>query len=289
MNPITSLPIIQEHNLFDSQERNQQCKNHNHPLHHHIAQLHETLSHKRQQQTHHSVQEPHSETLCTKLHSRTLIEKHELRRIIAIHQKHWHLPYDVVHGTRDTEEVYEDRTRQPDFGVVEQGLTREKLLHEKGYPDQDDERDEDHLVPGDNRGSMDGSHRDPGFGFDELGHGLGEPGEIALVHGLGILETLGGAHEANVGEGVDAELGEGELGFFEFDVAEEEFTVVRVVGDEGGGDEGEFVAEVEEAELGLVVELDGVEEEDEGVGAWGVDGGEEAREGLVVEVDHAGF
>lgn len=138
---------------------------------------------------------------------------------------------------------------------------------------------------------MDGSHGDPGFGFDELGHGLGEPGEIALVHGLGVLETLGGTHEANVGEGVDAELGEGELGFFEFDVAEEEFTVdlvvIVVVGDEGGGDEGEFVAEVEEAELGLVVELDGVEEEDEGVGARGVDGGEEAREGLVVEVDHA--
>ena len=96
-----------------------------------------------------------------------------------------------------------------------------------------------------------------------------------------------------MGEGVDAELGEGELRLLEFDVAEEELRARGVggvaVGDEGGGDDGELVVELAEAELGLVVELGGVEEEEDGVGARVGDGGEEAGEGLVVETDDSRF
>jgi len=93
-----------------------------------------------------------------------------------------------------------------------------------------------------------------------------------------------------VREGVDAELREAELGLLELDVAEEEFGIRRrVVGEERGCDDGEFVAEFGEAELRLVVELRGVEEEEDGVGPRGFDGGEEAGERLVVEVDYARF
>ena len=128
---------------------------------------------------------------------------------------------------------------------------------------------------------MDGAHGEVSLGLDELGHGVGEAGEVALVHGLGVLEAHVGPNEADVGEGVDAELGEGELGLLELDVAEEELVGVGrvVVGQEGGGDDGEFVAELREAELRLVVELRRVEEEEDGVRARGFHGGEEAGRG----------
>lgn len=136
---------------------------------------------------------------------------------------------------------------------------------------------------------MDGAHGEFGLGFNELGHGIGEAGEVALVHGLGVLEARRGPNETDVREGVDAELGEGELGLLELDVAEEELGVGRVVGEEGGGDDGEFVAELGEAELRLVVELCGVKEKEDGVRARGFHGGEEAGEGLVVQPDYARF
>ena len=44
-----------------------------------------------------------------------------------------------------------------------------------------------------------------------------------------------------------------------------------------------------ELELRLVVELGGVEEDEEVIGSWGFRGGEVARDGVVVEVDYAGF
>nr|DAD20564.1 TPA_asm: hypothetical protein HUJ06_022027 [Nelumbo nucifera] len=93
---------------------------------------------------------------------------------------------------------------------------------------------------------------------------------------------------ADVREGIDAEKGEGRLRFFEFDVAEEEFRLGRgilVVGDESRGDEAEFVAEVMEMELVLVVELDGIEENEERVRSRFC-GGQEAIEAVVVEMDH---
>ena len=42
-------------------------------------------------------------------------------------------------------------------------------------------------------------------------------------------------------------------------------------------------------ELGLVVELGCVEEDEQGVGPGGLDRGQEARDGAVVEVDNARF
>lgn len=67
-------------------------------------------------------------------------------------------------------------------------------------------------------------------------------------------------------ERIDSELGESGLGFAEFDFAEEEFGKRRgvvVVGDERSSDEREFGFEGEEVELGFIVELGCVEEDEE--------------------------
>lgn len=52
-------------------------------------------------------------------------------------------------------------------------------------------------------------------------------------------------------QGIDAELSETGLGFFEFHLAEEQFPGrrVRVVGDVGGSDECKFIAKLLEAKL----------------------------------------
>lgn len=107
---------------------------------------------------------------------------------------------------------------------------------------------------------------------------------------VGFEVESGGGDEADVGQGIDGEEGEGLLGFSELEVAEEEvgFVRVRVVLDEGGGEEGEFRFQGFEAELGLVMELLGVEEEEEGEGAGRGGGGEEAGDEGVGEVDDAG-
>ena len=79
-------------------------------------------------------------------------------------------------------------------------------------------------------------------------------------------------------EGIDAEESEALLKLFELNVAEEEIWVararVRVVSDEGLGEEKEFEIEGFELELRLVVELGGVEEDKEVVGSWGFFEGE---------------
>ena len=84
--------------------------------------------------------------------------------------------------------------------------------------------------------------------------------------------------EADVREGIDAEESEALLRLFELDVAEEEVWFararVRVVGYEGLGEEREFEVEGFELDLRLVLELGGVEEDEEVVGSWGFCGGE---------------
>lgn len=91
-----------------------------------------------------------------------------------------------------------------------------------------------------------------------------------------------------MGEGIDAEEGEGGLGLLEFEVAEEELGGLRwAVGEEGGREEIELGAEGLEVEVGVGVEVGGVEEDEEGVGAGRGGGGEEAADGVVVEVDDA--
>lgn len=139
---------------------------------------------------------------------------------------------------------------------------------------------------------MDRANGELSLRFDEFGHGLGQSREISLVHLIGVLEAVIGADEPDVRKGIDAEEGETGLRLLEFDVAEEDLGVGRrrrilIVGYEGVGDDGELVAEFLEVELLLVVELNGVEEDDERVGSRGLGGGEEARDGVVVKVDHA--
>lgn len=87
-------------------------------------------------------------------------------------------------------------------------------------------------------------------------------------------------------EGIDGELGESSLRFAKLDVAEEEFGKRRgifVVGDERFGEEGKFGFELLEVELGFVVELLGVEEDDERESAGvGFRGGNDAAEEVVI-------
>ena len=93
-----------------------------------------------------------------------------------------------------------------------------------------------------------------GLGLDEIGHRLGESQEIALVHLLRLLRGLVRSDEADVREGIDAEESEALLRLFELD------------GDEGLGKEREFGVKGFELELRLVMELGGVEEDEEVVG-----------------------
>ena len=93
-----------------------------------------------------------------------------------------------------------------------------------------------------------------GLGLDEIGQRLGESQEIALVHLLRLLRGLVRSDEVDVREGIDVEESEALLRLFELD------------GDEGLGEEREFGVEGFELELRLVVELDGVEEDEEIVG-----------------------
>ena len=93
-----------------------------------------------------------------------------------------------------------------------------------------------------------------GLSLDEIGHQLSESQEIALVHLLRLHRGLVWSNEADVREGIDVEESEALLRLFELD------------GDEGLGEEREFGVEGFELELRLVVELDGVEEDEEIVG-----------------------
>lgn len=90
---------------------------------------------------------------------------------------------------------------------------------------------------------------------------------------------------ADVGEGADAEEGEGVLGLPELEVAEEDvvgFGSGCGVFGEGGGYESELGSELGEVEVGFGSELGGVEEDDEGVGAGSGGVGDEAGDGSVV-------
>lgn len=81
-----------------------------------------------------------------------------------------------------------------------------------------------------------------------------------------------GADKVDVGDGIDTEEEEGGLGVLEFDVGKEELGLGRkalIVGDEGRGEEAEFGAQRFEVEIGVGVEMSGIEEDEEGVGTRG--------------------
>ncbi|PON31996.1 hypothetical protein PanWU01x14_365200 [Parasponia andersonii] len=141
---------------------------------------------------------------------------------------------------------------------------------------------------------MDRTHNELSPRLDELRHGFSQSGEIPLVHLVRVFEAVMGSNEPDMREGVDAEEREASLSLFELNIAEEDLGMgwrrrVLIVGDERGGDNGELLVKILEVELVLVMELHGVEEDEERVGSGGFDGGEEARDGVVVEVDHPRF
>ena len=293
MNPVAGLPIVQIHDLLHRPERNEQRHDHNKPLHIQIPHLHEQMRHERQQQPDDRVQEPDREPFSPELHPGPLVEENQLVRVIPIGQKHRHFPNYVVHRAGNAEEVNENRAGEPELGIVKQGLAFHDLLDREGDPNQDREHDEGQLLGGEERRPVNRTDVELGLGLDEIGHRLGESREIALVHLLRLLGGVVRSDEADVREGIDAEESEALLRLFELDVAEEEVGVararVRVVGEEGLGEEREFGVEGFELELRLVVELGGIEEDEEVVGSWGFRGGEVARDGVVVEVDNARF
>lgn len=293
MNPISSLPIIQRHNLFHCQEGNEQCEKHNHPLHSHVLHPNKHMRHKSQQQAHNRVQKPNRKTLSPKLHTRPLIKEYKFAGIVPIGQKHGHFPNYIMHSARHTEEIDKHSTPQPNLRIMKQCLAGQNLLHNKRRPHQEGRHKESQLLLGEHRRPLDWADGELGPGLDEVGHGVGHARNVPLLHLLRILEALHiGANKSDVGERGDPELGETGLGLFELDVAEEELGGggrVLVIGDEGGGEEAELGAKALEVKFGLVMELSGVEEDEDRVGPGGCGGGEEAAEGVIVEVDHARF
>ncbi|KAE8736133.1 hypothetical protein F3Y22_tig00000143pilonHSYRG00001 [Hibiscus syriacus] len=78
------------------------------------------------------------------------------------------------------------------------------------------------------------------------------------------------AMKVEVGKEIDAEEVERIFGFAELDVVEEVLGAGRVVvGDDGRGDDGELLAEIAEAEVEFITELNGIEEDEQRVRAWG--------------------
>ena len=293
MNPITSLPIIQRHDLFHCEEGNEQCEKHNHPLRSHILHPNKHMRHKSQQQAHNGVQKPNRKTLSPKLHTGPLIEEYKFVGIVPIRQKQGHFPNYIMHSARNAEEIDKHSTPKPNLGIMKQCLAGQNLLDYKRRPSQEGRHKESQLFLGKHGGPLDGADGELGPGLDEVGHGVGQAGIVPLLHLLRILEALHiGANESDVGERVDPELGETGLGLFELDVAEEKLGGggrVLVIGDEGGCEEAELVEKALKVEFGLVMELSGVEEDEDRVGPGSFGGREETAEGVIVKVDQAGF
>lgn len=250
------------------------------------------MRHKSQQQAHNCIQKSNGKTLSTKLHTGPLIKEYKFGGVVPIGQKHGHFPNYVMHSARHTEKIDKHSTPQPNLGIMKQCLPGQNLLHNKWRPHQECRRKESQLLLGEHRGSLDWAHGELGPGLDEVGHGVGDAG-IPLLHLLRILDALHiGANKSDVGERIDTELGETGLGLFELDVTEKDFGgggSVLVVGDKGGGDQRELGMKALEVELGFVMELNGVEEDEEKVGPGRCGRCEEATEGVIVEVDHARF
>ncbi|GAB2301105.1 hypothetical protein Dimus_035138 [Dionaea muscipula] len=178
MNTIAGLPIIEMDHFPNSPERDDKCKNHQGPLHIDTPNLDNPMSHQSKNQPNNGVQESNSETLCSELHPGPLVEEHQLTGIIPVPYKHRHLTNYVKHGPRNTEEVHEDRTEEPELVVMEQCLTGNDLFERIRGPDQKNRHKERDLLPREHGWAIDGSDRDPGLGLDELGDGFSEAGEI---------------------------------------------------------------------------------------------------------------
>lgn len=289
MNAISSLPVIQVDHLPHSPPPDRHDSQHRKPLRLQALHPHQQVSHPSNHEAHKRVQEPDRKPLGPQLHPRPLVEEHELVGIRSVGEEHGRVPDDPVHAPRHAEEVDEERPGHPDPAVVEQGLPLDDPLDHEGDGDEEEDAEQDDLVAGEERRAHYGPDLEARAGLYELGHGVGEAGEVGLVHLLGSAEAgVLGADEADVGQRVDAELVEGVLRLGELDVGEEEVAGAGVVGEEGGGEERELGAELGQVEVGLGVERGGVEEDEHGVGAARGGGGEEAGDGGVGEVDHAG-
>nr|POF15916.1 hypothetical protein CFP56_17156 [Quercus suber] len=120
---------------------------------------------------------------------------------------------------------------------MKQGLAFHDLLDHEGDPNQGHDHDEAQLPSGEERRPVNRTDSD----------------------------------KADVREGIDTEESDAVLRLFKLDVAEEDVWVararVRVVGDEGLGEKREFIMKGFKLELRLVVELGGVEEDEEVVGS----------------------
>ena len=288
MNAITSLPVIQVDHLPNSPPSNDHDSQHHTALRLQALHPHQQVCHRSNHETHERVQEPYGKPLSPQLHPRPLVEEHELVGIGAVGEEHGRVPDDPVHAPRHAEEVDEERPGHPDPAVVEQGLPLDDPLDHEWDGGEEEDAEQDDLVAGEERRADDGADLEARAGLDELGHGVGEAGEVGLVHLLGSAEGgVLGADEADVGQRVDAELVEGVLRLGELDVGEEEVAGGGVAGEEGGGEERELGAELGQVEVGLGVERGGVEEDEHGVGAARGGAREEAGDGGVGEVDHA--
>ena len=125
---------------------------------------------------------------------------------------------------------------------MEQSLTHHNLLYSEWDPNENTHNDQCQLLLREKRWAVDRADDEIGLGLNEMGHRFGKPGEVSLVHLIGLFRGLIRADKLDVREGIDAKEREAGLGLLELKVAEEELTVgggigVLVVCDEGFGED----------------------------------------------------
>lgn len=84
------------------------------------------MSHEGQSESDDHVQEPNSEAFGAKLHAGALEEENELIGVVAVWQKHGHVPNNVVHGAGYAKEVDKEGEAHPEAIVVEHGVAGEE-------------------------------------------------------------------------------------------------------------------------------------------------------------------
>lgn len=292
MHSVPCLPIVEVNNLLHSPERNDHGYHHQHPLHLRTFQLDQSMCYQSHHQTHNSIQGPDCETFSPELHSRPLVEEHELRGIIPVRQEHRHIPDDVVHRPRNTEEVHKHGPSHPDLAIVQQSFPSNHPSDEERRRDQRHQRQEGHLAAGKEGRALDGTDGDPRLRLYELGHRLRKAGEVGLLHSLRVLEVNHRRpHQPHMRERRNAEEGERLLRLPKLDVAEEDprelLRVGAVVGSKCLRDEPKLRAEPRQVEIAPGAEVRCIEEDDDRVRPRGSNGGEESPDAAVVEVDHA--
>lgn len=147
------------------------------------------MSYEGQNKTNDHVQGSNGEAFRPQLHPRSLVEEDEAIGVATVGKHHGHVTDDIVHRARDSKEVNEKSEGYPETSVVEEGVALQYAAYQKWGGDEDGSKKEEDLAEGDKGRAQDGTTEgDLGLGLNEVGHGVGTPGDVGLVHGYGVSE-----------------------------------------------------------------------------------------------------